>query len=220
LWSYYGRKTKLIKYYDKPKFDTIIEPFAGTAVYSLHEDNWKKNVILVDKYDVIIKIWRYLQQAKESDILSLPNIKEGESIDDHLYLCDEEKWLIGFCINRGSTNPKKTAKKFNSWDKDKIRIANDLHKIRHWDIRHGTYEEIENIEATWFIDPPYQKQGKYYKYNNKTIDYTALGEWCKSRKGQIIVCENIDADWLDFVPLKEFHGQLNKNVEAVCYINN
>ena len=60
MWSYYGRKTKVVKYYPVPRYDTIIEPFAGTAVYSLHQDNWKKNVILIEKYDIIVNIWKYL----------------------------------------------------------------------------------------------------------------------------------------------------------------
>ena len=47
--------------------------------------------------------------------------------------------------------------------KDRIKIANNLYKIKHWDIRFGDYREIENIKGTWFIDPPYQSSG--YKYN-------------------------------------------------------
>ena len=37
LWSYYGRKTKVIKMYPNPQYDIIVEPFAGTAVYSLYD---------------------------------------------------------------------------------------------------------------------------------------------------------------------------------------
>ena len=49
MWSYYGRKSKFINLYPKPKHNIIIEPFAGTAVYSLHEENWKNDVILIEK---------------------------------------------------------------------------------------------------------------------------------------------------------------------------
>lgn len=35
MWSYYGSKSKLLKYYPEPKFNTIVEPFGGTAKYSL-----------------------------------------------------------------------------------------------------------------------------------------------------------------------------------------
>ena len=57
--------------------------------------------------------------------------------------------------------------------------------------------------------------GQYYRFNNKKIDYTKLAEWCKERQGQIIVCENTKADWLDFKPLVELQGQLHKTTEAI-----
>ena len=219
MWSYYGRKSKLIKHYPKPVHDIIVEPFAGTAVYSLHEDNWKKEVVLIEKYSVIVSIWRYLQTSSKKDILSLPDMKYGDSVDDHTYLSEEEKWLIGFCINRGSASPKKTAAKFNSWDSNKVSIASNIHKIKHWDIREGSYEDVENFKATWFIDPPYQLQGKYYKHNGDDIDFTRMSEFCRDREGQTIVCENEGADWLDFEPLKEFSGQKKRNMEVVWYQN-
>ncbi len=59
MWSYYGAKTSIVDYYPKPKFDKIIEPFAGTARYALKY--FDRDVLLVDKYDVIVKIWRWLQ---------------------------------------------------------------------------------------------------------------------------------------------------------------
>ena len=33
------------------------------------------------------------------------------------------------------------------------------------------------------------------------VDYVALREWCLSRKGLLIVCEQEGADWLPFRPL-------------------
>lgn len=221
MWSYYGRKTKVIKMYPESKHNIIIEPFAGTAVYSLHNDNWKKEVHLIEKYDVIVDLWHYLQQASEQDILSLPDINCGESLDVHTQLCKEERYLLGFAINEGSANPKVTASKkksFNNWNKNKPKIASNLHKIRHWDIRCGEYDEfddINNLTATWFIDPPYQYGGQYYRH--KFADYEKLAKYCNTRSGQIIVCENTKADWLDFKPLKEMHGQLHTTTEAIWY---
>ena len=45
MFYYYGRKKQIAKCYPKPNFNTIIEPFAGSAAYSLHNDNWKKNML-------------------------------------------------------------------------------------------------------------------------------------------------------------------------------
>ncbi len=218
MWTYYGTKKRIAKNYPAPIYDTIIEPFAGAAQYSLYGDNWKKKVILLDKYDVVSRVWDYLiNTATKERILALPNMNIGDKVDDLEGLCQEEKWLIGFCINSASAMPKKTAAKFNHWDRYKNFIAENLYKVKHWEIRNGDYTDLDNIEATWFIDPPYQYGGKYYRYNNKGIDYVKLADWCKNRNGQVIVCENTKADWLDFKPLVEMNGQLHKTMEAIWY---
>ena len=81
-----------------------------------------------------------------------------------------------------------------------------------------SYEELVNVEGTWYIDPPYQKQGIYYKHSSKGINYDELSKWCLSRKGEIIVCENMGATWLDFKPLVDLKGQTHIiQTEAIFY---
>jgi site-specific DNA-adenine methylase len=213
MWSYYGSKSKIINKYPEPIYDTLIEPFAGTARYAYKY--WQKNVVLYDLFPDIINIWKYLQNAKPEDILSLPNVAYKEDIRKYTQLSETERLLIGYCINRGSATRRNIAQKFNDWDKDKIRIANDLYKIKHWKIVLGSYNEIENNDATWFIDPPYQYGGDRYKFNNKNIDYAKLSEWCRERKGQVIVCENSKSDWMDFKPLISLHGQRHETTEVI-----
>jgi len=213
LWSYYGRKKKIIKKYPKPIYEKIIEPFAGTASYAY--EYWEHDITIVDVYDKIIKIWKYLQQAKPEDILKLPEVENAEYIGNkYQWLCDEERWLIGFCINNASPSPKHTAGRmnFNSWKRDKIRIAKDLYKIKHWNILLDDYKNLKNEIATWFIDAPYQFQKQYV--HNK-IDYTELKEWCLLRSGQIIVCENTSGSWLDFKPLIKLSGQRTQTIETI-----
>lgn len=221
MWSYYGRKSKIVKYYPKPKYNLIIEPFAGTAVYSLYQKNWEKQVILIDKYKDIIDIWKYLIQAKEKDIMNLPSIKKGDDIRKFTQLIKEERMLMGFWINRGSNAPKNIvtewASKGGYWEKKKKEMATNLHKIRHWKIFYNEYINIPNKEATWFIDPPYQFGGELYIESNKNINYQSLANYCKTRKGQIIVCENSKANWLDFKPLIELQGQSHKTMESIWY---
>ena len=65
--------------------------------------------MLVDKYHVIVGIWNYLIQATKADILALPDLKTGDNVDT-FNISQEEKWLIGFCINGGSAQPKKNSK--------------------------------------------------------------------------------------------------------------
>ena len=215
MWTYYGTKLRIAKYYPSPTEDTIIESFCGAARYSLFGCNWKKKVILIDKYSIITRVWKYLIDSSESTILGLPDLAVGENVDSFTQLIDEEKWLIGFCINPGSAMPKKTARERSRWSKNKVDIAKNLYKIRHWSVITGEYNCTDNIKATWYIDSPYFDGGKYYRINSSKLDYAVLGNWCKSRSGQVIVCENTKADWLDFKPLVEMNGQLHKTMEAI-----
>ena len=167
MFSYYGSKSKIVDYYPPPKHKKIIEPFAGSARYSLKY--WQNDVLLVEKFEKVFKIWNYLQNATKNDILSLPDvITDLREMD----LSEAEKYLIGYCIGRGSARPRNKSGKFNNWTTDKIRIANDIHKIKHWEIIQGDYNEIRNTEATWFIDPPYKVQ--IHGYNCKIEDYSML----------------------------------------------
>jgi hypothetical protein len=208
MFSYFGSKYKLAKKYGAPRHDTVIEPFAGSAAYSLY---WEpKNVILIDKNPVIISIWNYLIAAAEKDILALPT--EFESTDD-LDLEWGAKNLIGFWIGKGKATPGKRKSKWGIQYADandckvwgepvKRRIASQLGKIRHWQAFEGHYNSyFQNKTAHWFIDPPYIKAGK--KYPVRDVDYSNLAEWIKERKGFVQVCENEGADYL---PFNTFHS--------------
>jgi len=216
MFSYYGSKAKIVDYYPPPKFNRIIEPFAGSAKYSFKY--FEKEILLVDKYKVIIDLWKYLQKATEKDIMQLPILNPKDDLRNFKYLTEDEKTLIGFCINPGSISPKNiqsgTGRFAKYWIENRNVIAKNLYKIRHWTIKEGSYEEIENIEATWFIDPPYQFGGEHYKESSKNLDFIKLADWCKNRNGQAIVCENSKADWLKFMPIKQMQGSVHKTTES------
>ena len=211
MFSYFGSKSKIVHLYPKPKFGLIIEPFAGSARYALKY--FERDVVLIDKFHKIIEIWKYLQNASEKDILSLPEIKQGESTELHTQLSDPEKWLIGFCINRGSAVPKKTAGSFFGWEEDKKRIAKQLFKIRHWEFILGEYDCLET-KATWFIDPPYFNEGKEYVFSSAKINFIELEKWIKSRLGQTIVCETQSATWMPFQRLGKVSGSIRTTTEV------
>jgi len=218
MWSYYGAKTNIIKLYPKPKFQKIIEPFAGTARYSLMY--YENDILLMDKYEVICKIWWWLQQCSEKDVLSLTRIKEGENINNFNFDCEEARLLMGFVIGFGFKTPRDLAiprarHRPNSQNYTLKRIASNLFKIRHWKIIHGSYEQLLNEPATWFIDPPYQFGGEHYKESNKKIDFTHLAQWCIEREGQVIVCENTKAKWLNFKPMTCQFTLTGKQSEAI-----
>lgn len=213
MFSYYGSKSKVVDLYPSPKFDKIIEPFAGSARYALKY--FDHDVLLVDKYEVVVKIWKYLQQASEADIMGLPEPTHKQSIED-FHLSEGERLLMGFMVWRGAASPQKIVQEDSNLRDTKKSIAKQLFKIKHWNIKLGSWDEIENQEATWFIDPPYQAKGGHkYQVNNTAIDFDALGEWCKSRKGQVIVCESTEANWLPFYPMRLAHGQYGDTIEAI-----
>lgn len=213
MFSYYGSKSKIVGCYPHPKHDKIIEPFAGSARYSL--EYFEKDVLLVDKYKTIIKVWHYLQEASERDILTLPRLKKGDCVDDY-DLPEAAKYFLGFLVARGVESPRRFVSSFVEDITPALkRVASSLFKIKHWEIKLDDYNNIDNQNATWFIDPPYQFGGEYYKESNKNIDYRELAGWCKNRKGQIIVCENSKAIWLPFKQMTVQNGSKYKTIEVI-----
>lgn len=218
MWGYYGAKGRIVESYPKPKFNKIIEPFAGTARYSLR--HFEKEVLLIEKYGVLVDIWKWLQLCSPSDIQRLPRLNGGDKVDDFTYDCTEARNLMGFLAGYSMSQPRKTVSasrlsiRPNHINFAINRIADDLFKIKHWDIRLGDYR-IGNEEATWFIDPPYQFGGHYYKFGNKGFDFQELAAFCERRKGQVIVCENDKADWMDFKPLVSHQGAKGKQNEVI-----
>ena len=215
MFSYYGSKSKIVDYYPPPKHNKIIEPFCGSARYALKY--WQKDVLIMDKSENLIKVWKWLQKCSKQDILGLPKLTTGLDIRK-IELSEIERTFLSYLVASG--RPSNIVTKFMDYDNgnQKVykRIADSLELIRHWEIKLGSYTELENVEATWFIDPPYMYGGEHYKESNKSIDFVKLAEWCKTRNGQAIVCENMKADWLPFKPLTKIQGACQTNtIEAI-----
>lgn len=196
MFSFYGSKWSAAPRYPKPKYGTIIEPFAGSACYSLCYP--EREVILVEKDHIIASIWKWLISATPSEILQIPCT--FDSVDD-IKGPQELRWFMGFWVGSAAASPKKKTTPWCQWSKRKRdRVASQVEHIRHWRVICGDYTESPDIEATWFIDPPYCKQGKHYRCGSEEIDYNALATWCMDRKGQVMVCESEGATWLPFQP--------------------
>ena len=81
MFSYYGSKCKLAKFYPVPQYDLIIEPFAGAAWYSVLHRN--KNVLLNENYEVIYNIWKWLiEKADKEIILNNLDFFVGQNINE------------------------------------------------------------------------------------------------------------------------------------------
>lgn len=202
FFTYYGGKFRSAPRYPTPAFSTVIEPFAGSAGYSLRYPD--RDVLLLDKNPIVANLWRYLISVSESEIRSLPT--QVAHVDD-VRGPIEARHLIGFWLNKGSTGPRKTpstwarggTRPHSYWGETiRERVASQLQYIRHWRCSDGCYTSAPDIRATWFIDPPYQSGGALYPVGSTSIDFERLGEWCRSRPGQAIVCESEGAHWLPF----------------------
>ena len=62
MFYYYGAKNLLSRYYPEPRYDVIVEPFAGSAAYSCYHllKNDKLSAILCDKDENVANAWDFL----------------------------------------------------------------------------------------------------------------------------------------------------------------
>ncbi len=228
FWRYYGGKYRVAPRYGEPLPGLpIIEPFAGAAGYATRFGA-DRDVILVEKYPVIAGIWRWLISATPDDVLAVGDVPEGGTVDD-VDAPQEARWLLGFWMNNGVASPCKRPSAWIrnggqggpalGWPEARARIAAQVPRIRGWRVIEGTYTDAPDVPATWFVDPPYSTPaGRHYVHD--AVDFPALGAWCQTRRGRVIVCEQEGADWLPFRPfghVKPTAGanRSGRNVEVV-----
>src|ERR1700690_625849 len=208
FWRYYGGKYRAAPRYPKPLMPTIVEPFAGAAGYSLRYP--ERQVILVEKNAIVADLWAYLIGVSEAVIRSIP--ADVTDIDDlPSWVPTPARSLVGWWFNSATVSPRKSlsiglirlaemGRKFGGWtEATRERVASQVSAIRHWKVIQGDYSMSPDVTATWFIDPPYNNSaGAYYPNGPLDIDYAQLAAWCRTRPGDVIVCENEGAQWLDF----------------------
>lgn len=214
FWTYYGGKYRAALHYPAPNYDTIVEPFAGAAGYALRYANFR--IILVEKNPKVAATWRYLLRVSAAEVRALPLIQPGQTVDD-LLVCEEARYLIGWNLNKGATAPCRSPSAWmrsgkvmsQFWSEERReRVASQVDRIRHWQLIEGDYTAAPDVEATWFIDPPYIGAGKHYP--TQPDDFKKLGDWCRERKGQVMVCENVGATWLPFAPFLNIKANESK----------
>ncbi len=218
MFYYYGRKKQIAKHYPSPNFDTIIEPFAGAASYALFGDNWKKRVILIEKDTKVFAIWEWLiKSATKEEILKLPDLQVGEKSSEFLHIIHAAT-KMAFHFKTIKVTPILE----RNWEISKRCMAENVQKIKHWEIICEDYTKAPDIEATWFIDPPYKGEaGLGYKQSSKLIDYNFLAAWALKRKGELIFCEGEKGDYLPFEHLMELKGVAGKaSKEKIYYQTN
>lgn len=224
FWRYYGGKWRAAPRYPRPAYDLIVEPFAGAAGYACRYP--EHDVLLIDADPVICGIWRWLIGATAEDVLAVSDVPEGGTVDD-IDAPQPAKDLVGFWCNDGASRPCKRlsrwAKRKNGnwggWLMARDRVAGNVGRIKHWRIQLGTYDSAPDVEATWFVDPPYQTAaGRHYR--QQVADYAALGGWCDTRSGQVIACDQQGSDWRPWTAEIGIKGSRGRSAEVYWHRNN
>lgn len=222
FFSYYGSKFRLATEYPRPRYDLIVEPFAGSAAYALCYPD--RSVVLCERDAELAALWAYLIRVREREILALPDVVQSV----YELRVPESRTLVGFWLGRGRARPLRepsswmrahgTARPAGFWGPHaKERIARQLRHIRHWRILFADYTQAQRVApATYFVDPPYQgKAGRRYGEGSTQIDYAGLAQWSRGLRGQVIVCEHASAQWLPFRPLVRAHGMRGTRTEGI-----
>lgn len=226
LFPYFGSKSKLAHLYPKPEYRLIVEPFAGSAAYSLlySNDASQHEVWLNDTYIPTANIWKWLQTKDALSLIRsrIPwNIEPGTSVST-LYQDSDPEGFISLLRayagqgafgmgGKNTTGPggrdKVSPYSAVAWRTVRRKLEYWVPRIKHWKITTLDYHECMlevGKKATWYIDPPYQNAaGATYAKSSKELDFVKLADWCKACPGQKIVCENAGANWLPFEMLTE-----------------
>lgn len=210
FWRYFGAKWKIAPKYPAPSFPAIVEPFAGAAGYATRYHD--RDVILVEKNPIVCEVWRFLIGARAADVVSIPYVEAVADLPDSV--SEGARLWVGFMLGAGDSRPRARmspmVRRDGGWNRE--RMAWQVDQIKHWRVIEGDYTSAPDVAATWFVDPPYRVRGARdtrpgargrvrYPFGADSLDFGALGAWCRSRRGQTIVCENDGADWLPFTPL-------------------
>lgn len=192
FFGYFGAKHKLAKLYPPPQHETIVEPFAGSAGYATRY-HWHR-VILVEKYPVVAALWRYLINVSAREIMQLPLLAPGQTVDE-LRVCPEAKTLIGFWCGDGDTSPRAQLSK---WGRTRLEAGDE---ISQW----GTYA----VPATSYGGSTNQvaaTSGASWFATARPLTSRHLGNGAERGRDKSVVCENDGATWLPFRPFRKIQG--------------
>src|SRR5262249_55726044 len=153
---FYGGKRRLARFYPPPQHRVVVEPFAGSASYSVTHLVPVKGVraidraILIEKDSRVCELWERLLAMDVSKLLEQPIPKAGDRTSDFLY-------MTSACSNRiARTTEMTVTTRMPVVLKRMFRqMAAVLPHVKdRVEIIQGDYTEAPDIEATWFIDPP------------------------------------------------------------------
>lgn len=233
MFYYYGAKHTTAGHYPPPQYGIVIEPFAGAAGYGMHHllrGNISR-LVLVEKDPRVAALWRRLLDMTPEEAAALPIPEAGDDTSDFFVMTTATS--NGVAVSRRMTVTKRMPKLVKS-QRDRVVAALPIIAGKV-EVIEGSYETAPLVEATWFVDPPYQPhldketsagtscpQGQGYAKGCRAsdLDFTALAAWCRSLPGQVLVVEQQGADWLPFMPLlARVHDSQNRRKQEMFWTN-
>ena len=212
-YSHFGGKAALAHLYPPPRRGLIIEPFGGGGGYALRYAD--HDVWLNDIDGDTFALWTFLTGGRASleYLRMLPRyVIVGQPVDDLMDWSAVPPGLYQLvqslvsCATYGTKGRRTRVSPLAAprWPMAVRRVERVLSRVAHWKITNLSYDQLPNLDASWFVDAPYRcEAGERYKYPASEIDFEHLAAWCMDRFGQVTVCEQAGANWLPFVPLTQ-----------------
>ena len=189
MFYYFGRKGQSAASYPAPEYPMVIEPFAGSMAYTLHYR--PAYAIGIDADASVAALWHRLAAMTLEAIRDAPGPVLGEQTYDLWHILGESS-STSLLLNYRTAN-ELLVHRFEH--QRRLALRHHDYATRNIIYRNGDYTDAPDVEATWFIDPPYFHTNGY----RHRPDVERLARWVRTRRGQVIVCEGEGADWLEFV---------------------
>ncbi len=213
LFKCFGSKWSSSKHLPLPIFNTIIEPFAGGAGYSLRHH--ESEVILYERDPHVYALWTWLiQDADEFAIREIPTDLPAGTDIRCVGLSTGQELLLKHWQRTNNVGSCWTTSKWGhlpgQWTANtRARVAEEVQGIKHWSIvGDDGFNAFDDEECTWFIDPPYEFN---YKYRQPPINYFDLAIKALNLRGQVIVCEARDPETMaapDYLPFEDWKSRV------------
>ena len=212
LFKCFGSKWMSARSYPPPDGGQIVEPFAGSAGYSLRYAHLVERV-LVREQGHLAELWRWLiNEATEADVRAIPldtppgtDIRRlGLTLGQALLLKNWQRTNnVGDCwtISPWGNKP-------GQWTAStRARVAEEIALLKgKWGMTDTPWQVAG---GTFFIDPPYQYN---YKYRCEPPDYVGLGVQVLGLDADLViaceaVCQKTGAV-PNYLPFESSHRQV------------